>query len=70
MTTQIILPTVSTPEIFSWVLMVAGIIWIIYSIVATYHWLSYSYNPVTGVVSLAVYYLMSLALLGSMITFL
>lgn len=65
----IVLPSITSPEFLSWILIAIGVVWIIYSLVATYHWITYSLSPLTGIIALAVYYLVSLALLGAMISF-
>jgi hypothetical protein len=68
--TEIILPTSTLSSFLPWAVFVVGVIWIIYSIIITLHWINYAYNSVLTAISLSVYYIGSLAIIGYLITFL
>lgn len=52
-------------SIFSWII---AIFWIVFSFAITYHWILYSRNIVTTVLALSIYYGVSLALIGLIVT--
>lgn len=46
------------------IIISVAVIWIIFSIAFTYHWISYSRNPLVTIIALGIYFFISLALLG------
>lgn len=51
--------------IFSWII---ALFWIVFSFAITYHWVVYTRNIVATILALSIYYGVSLALIGLIVT--
>lgn len=56
--------SISSSTLVSWVLYLIFAFWIIYTLVAIYHWLRYSHASWVAVPAIATHLIVSLALIG------